>query len=160
MTDEQMRDAVDEIAIRSLHHAYADVVNRRAWQELRDLFVPDATVTVDMRTADPHVLEGPDALGAFIGGAVERFDFFELAVLSARVFLRVDGDADRAQARMYMNEIRHDAASGRWSMAYGLYQDRLVRVDAGWRFARRDYHSMARTAADLDVFPFPPDRLA
>src|SRR5688572_3589472 len=31
---DELRDTVDDIAIRRLHDAYADIVNRRAWSEL------------------------------------------------------------------------------------------------------------------------------
>ena len=158
--DDATRDALDELAIRSLHHAYADVVTRRAWPELEPLFLPDAPIVVDVRTAAPRHFTGASELGAFISTAVERFDFFELAVLSARVFLREDGDADRATGRMYMQEIRHDGSSGRWSNAFGLYQDEYARTGTGWRFAARHYASLARTAPDLEVFEFPPDLLS
>jgi SnoaL-like protein len=156
MDDDDLYRVVDEQVIRSLHHAYADVVNRRAWDELRDLFIADAPIIVDLRTGEPRRLTGPAALGEFIGNAVQRFDFFELALLSARVLLD-DSDRDHATGRMYMNEIRHEHALGRWSMAYGLYQDEYARTSDGWRFAARHYHSMARTGPDLEVFEFPPD---
>ena len=156
MDDADIHEFVNEQAIRGLHHAYADVVNRRAWGELDDLFVPDAPIVVDLRTGEPRRFGGPAALGEFIGGAVARFDFFELALLSARVLLDAT-DPTRATGRMYMNEIRHEHASGRWSMAYGLYQDEYARTSDGWRFAARHYHSIARTGRDLEVFEFPPD---
>ena len=34
-------ETVDYVAIQRLQAAYADVVNRRAWPELADLFRPD-----------------------------------------------------------------------------------------------------------------------
>jgi hypothetical protein len=154
----ELEDTIDEVAIRRVLAAYADVASRRAWLELRELFRPDAVVTVDRRTGEPLPLVGPDAVGDFIGRAIERFAFFEFVVLNARVTLRVDGDVDRAAARVFICELRQDAATGRWTNAYGVYHDGFVRVDHRWWFEQRLYHSLARTApADNELFPFPTE---
>lgn len=139
------------IAITRLLHAYADVINRRAWPELTDLFASGAPVTVDTVSAPPIEIAGPERLGGFIGGAVERFDFFELAILSHVV--RVVSDT-RATGRLYMVELRQDAAGGGWSNAFGVYHDVYEARGGRWRFAARRYQTLARTSR-LDVFPFP-----
>jgi hypothetical protein len=36
-----------------------------------------------------------------------------------------------------------------------VYHDAYERHDGRWWFAHRRYHSLARTAPDLAVFPFP-----
>lgn len=155
MDDTALRDTVDHVAVRRLQAAYADIVTRRAWPELADVFLPDATVTVDRRAGDPLVLTGPGAVGDFIGGAIGRFSFFEFVILNVHLTLRVSGDPDVATARMYMCELRQERDGGRFTTAFGLYQDRYRRQDGRWWFDRRWYHSLARTSQDLDVFPFP-----
>lgn len=60
---------------------------------------------------------------------------------------------------MYINELRHDEASGRFTHAYGLYRDDYVRVDGQWWFARRRYQSLARTGTEFDTFGLPPSDL-
>jgi len=154
---DELRDTVDYVAITRLHHDYADIVTRRAWAELAELFRPDAPVRVDTVTSAPIDLTGPQQVGDFIGGAVERFEFFEFVPLSARVALRVDGDPDRANGRLYICELRQDAANGAASQAFGLYQDEYRRVDGRWWYARRDYQSLARTGRG-EVLPFPQER--
>jgi len=149
----ELRAAVDEIAVRGLIAAYADVVNRRAWGELHELFLPDAPLRLDLRDRPPVEHVGPAAVGAFIDGAIERFAFFEFVALNVRV-LR-DADPDRARVRTYMCELRQDHA-GTPSRAFGLYQDDVVRTADGWRFARRDYQSMGRGEHGLDLMP-PPE---
>ena len=114
------------VAVQRLQAAYGDAVTRRAWDEVRALFEPDAVVHIDTRTREPFRLEGPDALVAFIERALEPFAFFEFAILNA--VADVDGDA--ATGRVYICELRHDRA-GAWTQAYGLYQDRYVRRDGG-----------------------------
>ena len=152
--DPALQDTVDEVAIRRLHHTYGDIVNRRAWAELRECFLPDATVTVDKRDAEPIEMVGPDAVGTFIGRSIEQYAFFGFTCLNARISLRAGGDTDYATARVYINEVRVDHVGG-WSTAYGLYEDEYRRADGRWWYARRRYHSLARTAPDFVVFPYP-----
>ena len=66
MIDEDLlAQTVHDTGIRRLQHAYADVVNRRAWPELEELFRPDAEVVIDGAVTsayglyhDRYVLEG------------------------------------------------------------------------------------------------------
>ena len=147
-----LRDTVDHLAINRLQARYADVVTRRAWEELAELFLPDAPVHIDTVTREPFQVTGPDELGTFIGGAVERFDFFEFVILNSVVTLSADDDADAAMGRMFMCEHRRAAADGEWTTAYGRYLDRYRRVDGRWWFDGREYRSMGRTGADGGVF--------
>ena len=161
--EREQREAVAVIGISRLQGAYADIINRRSFGELAELFTDDCPVTIDTRTREPLRFVGAEAVGSFIGAAVERFDFFEFVILSTR--LHLDGP-DTAWGRLYMCEIRQDAATGTRSEAFGVYHDRYVHA-GGWRFAERRYHSLARSSdpadeRDLDVFGFPalaPDDL-
>ncbi len=156
-----VRETVDRVAVNALLDTYADVINRRAFGELDELFLPDCEIVIDARRGEPTVVRGAAAFGSFVGPAIERFDFFEFVILSRRVW--VDGSAE-ARGRLYMCEVRHDGDLGSFSQAYGVYHDRFQRVGERWWFAARRYHSLARTstAADrsLDVFPFPTDQEA
>jgi len=55
---------------------------------------------------------------------------------------------------MYMSELRqtHD---GHWSQVYGVYHDRLRRVDGQWFLAHRIYHSLARNNVPAALYDFP-----
>ena len=108
---DETQEAVDYISITRLHSAYADVVNRRAWEEFQDLFLPDAPMRVDMVSKPAFDLTGPAELGAFIDGAIERYSFFEFVVLNARVDL-TGTDAEEARARVFMCELRQDRDTG------------------------------------------------
>lgn len=144
-------DAV--VSIHRLQSAYADVVNRRAWSELDALFAPDAVVHIDTVTRPAFDLVGAAEVGRFIGGAVERFEFFEFVRLNSHLVLDDDERPAAATGRLFMCEVRRDVGSLDWSVAYGVYHDRYE-LDAGrWRFGRRDYQSLTRT--DGEVFPFP-----
>lgn len=154
-TGEALAELADYVAIRRLQAAYADVVSRRAWVELEPLFEPRCEIVVDRRAGEPLVLAGATALGEFVGGAIERFAFFEFTILNAVVEIVEAGV--HAHGRLWMCELRQDAESGQWSNAYGVYHDDYVGADGRWRFARRRYHSLARTAPAMQIFPFPDD---
>src|SRR2546423_10721939 len=117
-----MQATVDYVAITRLQSAYADVVNRRAWDELGGLFLADAPVRVDMVSKPAIDLVGPVELGTFIGGAIERFEFFEFVPLN--IYVDITGaDADTARARVFMCEVRQERGTGAFSRAFGVYPD-------------------------------------
>jgi hypothetical protein len=162
MDDARLAETVDYVAIRRLQSAYADVCTRRAWAELDGLFLPDALVEVDRRVGEPMRFVGPRAIGDFIGDAISGMDFFEFVVLNTRVELAVGGDPDVACARMYMQELRHETDSGRFTIVYGVYHDRLARAGGHWWFEHRRYHTLTRSAGpdaaddgEWDVFESP-----
>ena len=150
---QRLQDAVDHSEISRLHAAYADVVSRRQWHELSELFTPDAVLDLDLR-GDTMQFVGPQAIGDFISQAVDQFEFFQFGIIGARIHLRGHDDPDRATARMYMTEIRQTPA-GHWSQIYGVYHDRHSRIDGQWLFTHRTYHSLARNNQPAAVFEFP-----
>ncbi len=154
-SEAELRDAVDDVALRALISNYADVVNRRTWDEFDDLFVSDATIALDLRDRPLMSFSGPREIGDFIAGALVQFPFFEFVALNVRTMLRVNGDVDRAHLRTYMCELRQDH-DGSPSRAFGLYQDDIVRTVGGWRFAARRYQSIGRGEYGLELVA-PPE---
>jgi hypothetical protein len=153
--DELLLTAVHDTGIRRLQHAYADVVNRRAWSELENLFLADAAIAIDTRKGEPLHLVGGRAVGEFIGASVARFSFFEFEILNAHIVFPHGAGAESAVSRLYMCEHRQDESSGRWTNAFGLYHDRYRFDGTRWWFAERAYHSLARNSPDFEVFPSP-----
>jgi hypothetical protein len=153
--DALVAEAVHDTGVRRLQHAYADVVNRRAWAELDLLFLPDATIEIDRRAGEPLRLIGGTALGEFIGTSIARFKFFEFVILNAHIVFPEGAEAGSAVSRLFMCEIRQTQGSHRSSTAFGLYHDRYAFDGHRWWFAERRYHSLARTSGDLEVFPLP-----
>ena len=138
--------------VERLQSRYADVVTRRAWPELIDLFEPDAPIVVDTVTRAPIHLTGPVELGEFIGGAIERFDFFSFTILNA--VSDADPDSGEGTGRIHLCEVRHEAGAG-WSRAFGRYEDRYRRTGGGWRIAERHYRSLGRETPESGTETFP-----
>ena len=144
----------DYIAIRRLQDAYADVVSRRAFGELHDLFLPAAPVMSELPGRTREVVGAGD-FGRYVEKRIADLDFFQFVILNAVVDLVVDGDPDRARARIHMCELRQSRADGRSTVLYGLYRDDYVRRDDRWWFAHRRFSPLAVTQRDLDVFDYP-----
>jgi hypothetical protein len=155
MDEDAVREAVDHVAVSRVQSAYADVVNRRAWDDFTQLFLPECTITVDKQSQDPLRFVGPQQIGDFIGRSIEGFEFFEFVILNSHIVLgRGEEGADAASSRLFMCELRQDRASGQWTNAFGVYHDQYRRVDGRWWFAQRHYQSLARTGRG-QVFEFP-----
>jgi hypothetical protein len=155
MDEDAVREAVDHVAVSRVQSAYADVVNRRTWDDFAQLFLPECTITVDKQSQDPLKFVGPRQIGDFIGRSIEGFEFFEFVILNSHIVLGRGGEgADAASSRLFMCELRQDRANGQWTNAFGVYHDQYRRVDGRWWFAQRHYQSLARTGRG-QVFEFP-----
>jgi hypothetical protein len=149
----------DYLAITRLQAAYGDAVTRQAWSELTAMFLPDCPVRLDLHTGEVIEKIGPDEIGAFIASSIERFEFFAFTLQNSVVDVEPGGVA--ATGRLYIQELRQERATHRWTTALGLYRDTYRKVDGGWLFATRGYATLARTAAadatdaTMDVFPIP-----
>jgi hypothetical protein len=150
MTD----DSLAYVAVTRLYADYADVVTRRAWDELEALFLPESVIHVDTVNTPAREFRGPTVFADFVATSIQRFEFFELVILNTVVRL---SDTASARGRLYMVEVRQERETGEWSNAYGVYHDHLLFVDGRWRFAERHYQSLARKVGDApaEVFPFP-----
>lgn len=153
-----MRDDIaDWIDIRRVQNRYADLVTRRAWDELDSVMVPDVRLDLDLADRTMSVA-GVEAIGEFIATSLGQFSFFEFVVLNT--VMDIDSERGVAGARMWMAELRQRVDTGRRTDAYGVYEDQLLRTDDGWRFTVRRYSSWSRTnetgEGDTDQLVFNP----
>ncbi len=154
MPVDRIAEALEHQAVTRIQREYGDIVTRRAWGELAELFRPETTVTIDTMRGDPIELRGGPEVGSFIERSIERFEHFEFALLNQ--VAELTADLRSATGRVYIWEIRQERDSGRWTNAFGVYQDRYVRDGYDrWWYASRRYQTLARTATDMVVFPFP-----
>jgi len=144
----------DDAALLRLQHAYADVVNRQAFAELAELFVPDIMLVMELPGRTKEIL-GPAAFGAYVAERIAHLEFFQFVVTNA--VAAVDPAApDRASGRVWFHELHQDREHHRLLCLYGLYRDEYARIDGRWWFTHRRFAPLAMTSADegrdLDVF--------
>jgi hypothetical protein len=154
MDDAALQQLLDRERIRTLADAYASAVDRRDFDALRELFVPEARLAIYAGEPAPEALRfealGLDAVLRALRG-IERYAVTTHLVGGQRVAL----EGDRAQAEtscrashLYLRE------GSRWCLEMAIrYLDRLERRAGVWRFAERalavDWESDA---------PLPPRR--
>lgn len=131
-------DIADRQAVIDLTVAYCWALDTRSWDDLDDVFLPDATADL------AQVLTGRDAIKERIRVALSPLDGSQHLVATHDV--RVDGD--RATSRCYL-QAQHVVGTDTFMFA-GRYEDRLVRTTDGWRIAHRELVRMW-TAGDPSI---------
>jgi len=120
----------DELAIRAVGAAYADACNRLCPEDVAASFAPDGT----MGRAGGPVVPAEKLLKNYrnvLGSCAFLFQTLHSAVIVI--------DGDRAKARWWFAEILRRQGEDDWRMNLGLYDDEMVRLDGGWRFASRRF---------------------
>ena len=117
-------------AILDLMHAYAEVVDRRAWDGFSRIFTGDALLL-----AEGYEFSGLEAIVAAMR-LNERYELTQHHVTNHRVELR--GATAAAETYCLAVNIIADAG-GRLREDMGIrYRDRLVLADGRWLIRRRD----------------------
>jgi uncharacterized protein (TIGR02246 family) len=125
-----MGAADDELKIRSLAAAYTDAVNRRDGAGMAAVYAPDGVLEVAGR---PKPIVGREKLEKGFRRLVEEDREFLFQMIHSGV---VEVDGDQAQARWWFSELKKPTGQG-YELTLGVYEDRAVRLDVGWRFAWR-----------------------
>jgi hypothetical protein len=142
---------LDKDQIIDLIHSYSYCVDHRLYDEVVELFTPDCVVdygiapTVHSRSALREMFAHPAAR------------FSATSHHNANVLVTFEGD-DHATVRtsVYAWHKRTDGVTPR---LWGYYHDSVVRLDEGWRIARRelrvlgveDWDAEWRRALDAEV---------
>src|SRR5437763_14195016 len=135
-----------ERAIGRLLHEYAhamDYGDEAAWVEV---FTPDAVFDVVEVVGGRrvHREEGRGDLARYVAGYPKPPAFRKHVVVDPLV----DVDGDHARVQAYWLLLQRDDENGHpLVVAFGHYDDRLVRADGRWRIAERRASVEATTAA-------------
>ena len=147
-----MYDPADELAVRSLAAAYTDAVNRRDADGMAAVFAQDGIIEKP-GFGDPVV--GIDKIRRRYQRLQRERDFLFQMTHSGIVEFTA---ADRAKARWWFSELKQAKGASDWLLIMGVYQDEAVRLEAGWRFARRVQTTVLNhelTGEGLEWFPLP-----
>lgn len=121
----------DEKAIIDLTIAYTWALDTRDFEVLRDVFCPDATAT--LRTVE---CDGVDAIIARISGSLARFDATQHLIGNHQVRF-VGSDEATCRCHLQSQHVKLGAPGGENFLVGGVYEDRVVRTEAGWRIKHR-----------------------
>ena len=143
----------DRFEIQDLVFHYADLIDRKAFEELRhSVFTVDAHIDYSVFGGS---VGGVDETIAFLAGAVTDELFPNSQHLNANVQVFLDGD--RASGRvMCLNPMEMAMPDGGTEVYFlGLwYVDEYRRTPAGWRISsRREVKSWVFNTPDFMVFP-------
>lgn len=135
MTDvaaQDLQGLLDHHAIVATAIRYTWALDMREWDQLDDVFLPDATAC--FMGGDPH----PDrnSIKARISSALGRMDHSQHIVSNHQV--TIDGDHAIHRCYMQAQHVRKDVDGGSNYIIAGRYEDTMVRVAAGWRISHRD----------------------
>ncbi len=122
-------ELTDRQALVDLTIAYSYALDDRRFDDLDDVFLPDATAELG------RPLTGRDAIKDRIRDALVPLDASQHLVATHQV--RLDGD--RATGRCYLQaqHVRAGTEGGSLFVVGGRYEDRYVRTVDGWRIAHR-----------------------
>lgn len=123
----------DRLEIEDLLYRYAEIIDGKRFDELRDVFTEDAHIDYS-------------AFGGAVGGREEIIAFLHKAMalfpntqhLNANVQIRVEGDTATGRVMCLNPQEIGLPGGGTQVFLLGLwYVDAYRRTDAGWRIARR-----------------------
>jgi hypothetical protein len=132
MTPEALADAWQ---VQRTISAYALLTGRGDWGPVMDLWQPDGVWDV------PHLglrFAGHPALLAALAMLSEDFEH----VLQHNAPAVIDLTGDTAHARSAIREGGKRKARDEAFEFHGIYDDTLVRTDAGWKFQRRVFEGL------------------
>ncbi len=121
----------DERAIVNATHRYAAAIDRRAWDELDEVFVADAYVDYSFVPE----LRGTDAVKEFVSATLKHLDSTQHMVANHQV--AADGDGAKSRCYLHAQHTRRGVEGGANYVVGGIYRDRWTKAAEGWRIAER-----------------------
>lgn len=129
-----IQEISDRMEIEDLLYRYAEIIDRKSFDDLRDVFTDDAHIDYS-------------AFGGCVGGREETIEYLHSAMtlfpntqhLNANVRIAVDGDSGTGRVMCFnpMEMKLGDEGDAHVFMLGLWYVDEYRRTDAGWRIARR-----------------------
>lgn len=126
MTEREDRQDISDVLLR-----YATGIDRRDWPLFRSAFTDDC----DADYGEIGTWRGADAITDFM----ERSHAMAGRTMHRLTNQVIAVDGDVASARTYVDGLIMFGDNGSGVNAIGIYDDELVRTDAGWRIARRTF---------------------
>lgn len=133
----------DIIAINNLAHSYAQAISRGDISAAVQVYAPDAQLT----TPAIEPVSGRDNIEAAIRHFTKDLGMIFHCVQNS--LIEVNGDT--AKACFQLSEWSRRTSDGSAFLWLGFYDDDLVRLPEGWRFAKRSLVPRVMAHADVHI---------
>jgi len=120
----------DRADIIDVTHNYCWALDRNEWDELDDVFLPNATALLGS-----HQAANRDEIKAICSNALGKLDDSQHIVATHQI--RIDADSATSRCYLHAQHIWRKADGGSHYVVAGRYEDDLVRTPDGWRIAHR-----------------------
>lgn len=134
-TEERLINIEDDLAIRNIVAKFADTATNGNYDGLKALWKSDGVFTINLPFYNTRT--GADEIAAFIKTLREEKEFFVQFVHSG--VIEVNGN--NATARWIIHEVGQGPGE-KYYNNYGLFNDKLEKINGEWFFASRSYDYM------------------
>ncbi len=134
-TEERLINLEDDLAIRNIVAKFADTATNGNYEGLKALWKSDGLFTINLPFYNSRT--GADEIAAFIKTLREERDFFVQFVHSG--VIEINGN--NATARWIIHEVAQGPGE-KYYNNYGLFNDKLEKINGEWFFASRSYDYM------------------
>ena len=136
MTDVDLLEIKDRLEIQELMYRYAEMVDRRDWPQMDQIFALEARI--DYASTGGHAGPFRETL-AWLDRALESWPI-NLHIIS-NLIIEFDGDLATARCYFHAPMARETEEGPQYVITNaGHYQDRLIRTPTGWRILERICH--------------------
>ena len=146
-----LQELSDRLEIQDLMVAYSYAIDHRQWDDLDDVFTPDAIIDYSQAGGFRGGLEETKE---FLRQAMPQFAAFQHNIATSQVIL--DGDTATGRTICHNPMVFDNGVDTPHVWFYGLwYVDKFVRTPKGWRIAER-YEEFSWAHNLPEGFPLPP----
>ncbi len=125
----QLQELQDREAIRELRFRYHEYVNQGRWSEIPDLFTEDG----ELDFGDLGKGRGRERLTRLFQAGSQLLPFVKQFIHNHTIELQ----GERGSGTSYLEA--KSVSGGQAYVVAGRYEDRYIRQDGEWRFARMDF---------------------
>ena len=126
-------DFQDRIALEKLAIEYANAIDRREWERLDGVFLPDAVIDY---TATGGIKGTYEEIRAWLPRTMKFFKSY--MHLMGNFQFEIEGDTARGQVACFNPMLAPALTGGSNTVMFGIwYHDTYVRTAAGWRIKTR-----------------------